>query len=192
HHVGLGSDDLDRGLPVLRGIADVVARRVEEGREALAQRVDGFDRLVHRQRRLGQPDHPGRVPDLDLRRAVRAVDQADPGWGLAGRAHHFLVSLVADQQDVVVLGREAPRLVVHLGHQRAGRVDGVQPSTLRVAADLGGDAVRGEHHDRAGGHLVYLRHEDGTTPLKRADDMGVVYYLPAYIDRGAELVQRHL
>jgi hypothetical protein len=52
--------------------------------------------------------------------------------------------------------------------------------------------VRGKHHDRAGGHLVYFRYEDSAAPLKRADDMGVVYDLPAYINRGAELVQRHL
>src|SRR6266516_1778171 len=99
---------------------------------------------------------------------------------------------MADQQDVVVLSREPPRLVVHLGHQRAGRVDGAQPADLRVAADLGGDAMRGEHHDCAGRHLVYFRHEDGATPLKRADDMGIVYDLSAYIDRGAELVHRQL
>ena len=192
HQVGLAGDDLDRGLPVLRGVADVVARRVEQGREALTQRVDGLDRLVHRQRRLGQPDHLGRVPDLDLRGAVGAVDQADPGRGLAGRPHYFLVSLVADQQDVVVLGREPPRLVVHLGYQRAGRVDGAQVPALRVAADIGGDAVRGEHHDRAGRHLVYFRHKDGATPLERAHDVGIVHDLPAHVDRGAEPVQRHL
>src|SRR5262249_4880563 len=69
---------------------------------------------------------------------------------------------------------------------------GVQPPVLRVAADLRGNAVRGEHHDRAGRHLVYLRHEDGAAFLKRADDVRVVYDLPAYIDRGTELVQGHL
>ena len=53
----------------------------------------------------------------------RAVDQVDVVGRLAGGADDLLVALVADQQDVVVVGGEPARLVVHLGDQRAGRVD---------------------------------------------------------------------
>ena len=45
---------------------------------------------------------------------------------LARGADDLLVALVADQQDVEVLGGEPRGLVVHLGDQRAGRVDRAQ------------------------------------------------------------------
>ncbi len=192
HQVGPGRDDLDRRLAVLGGVADVVARRVEQGRETLAQRADRLGRFVHRQRGLRQPDHPRRVPDLDVRGPVGAVDQADPVRGLPRGAHDLLVPGVADQQDVVVPGGEAPRLAVHLGDQRAGGVDRVQPAAFGVEADFGGDAVRGENHDRAGRHLVHLCDEDRATLFQRADHVGVVHDLPADVDRRAELVQGQL
>jgi hypothetical protein len=99
---------------------------------------------------------------------------------------------VADQQDVVVPGGEAARLVVHLGDQRAGGVDRAQPPLFRGAAHLGSDAVRGEDHDRAGRHLVHLRDEDRTALFQRADHVRVVHDLPADVDRRAELVQGQL
>ena len=58
----------------------------------------------------------------------------DGCWpGLAGGADDLLVALVADQQDVVVLGGEPPGLVVHLGDQGAGRVDRAQVARLASA-----------------------------------------------------------
>jgi hypothetical protein len=190
--VGLARDDLDRGLAVLGRVADVVARRVEEIGEALAQQTDRLGGLVHRQGGLREPDDLGRVLDLDVRHAVGAVDQPDSGRGLPRGALYFFVPLVADQQDVVVLGGEPARLVVHLGDQRAGRVDGAQAAAFRVEADLGGDAVRGEHHDRAGRHLVDLRDEDRAALFERADHVRVVHDLSAHVDRRPELVQGHL
>jgi hypothetical protein len=190
--VGLARDDLDRGLAVLGRVADVVARRVEQRGEAFAQQADGLGGLVDRQGRLREPDHLGRVPDLDLRHALRTVDEADAGRGLPRGPDDLLVPLVTDQQDVVILGSKPACLVVHLGDQRAGRVDRAQAAALRVEADLRCDAVCGEHHDRAGRHLVDLRDKDSTSPLQRADDVRVVHDLPAHVHRRPELVQRHL
>jgi hypothetical protein len=42
------------------------------------------------------------------------------------------------------------------------------PRRFRVQPDLGRDAVRGEHDDRAGRHLVDLRHEDRAALFQRA------------------------
>ena len=50
---------------------------------------------------------------------------------LARGADDLLVALVADQQDVVVLGGEPAGLIVHLGDQRAGGVDRAQVAFLR-------------------------------------------------------------
>ena len=68
HQVGAGADLLDRELPVLGGVADVVAGRVEQLREALPDRVDRRHRLVDRQRGLGEPGHLLRVAHDDPRR----------------------------------------------------------------------------------------------------------------------------
>ena len=56
----------------------------------------------------------------------RRVDHLDVLGGLALRALDLLVPVVADEQDVVVLGREPHGLLVHLGHQGARRVDRLQ------------------------------------------------------------------
>ncbi len=192
HHVRLPRDDLDGGLPVLRGVADVVARRVDEPREALAQRGDRLHGLVDRQRRLGEPHHLGRVTHADPGSALRAVDQPHPVRRLAGSADDLLVTLVADQQDVIAAGREAPGLVVHLGDERAGGVDGPQAALLGRLPHFGCDAVRGEDDDAAFGHLVDVLYEDGTAFFELVDHMRVVYDLLAHVYRRAEPAKRDL
>ena len=125
-------DLLDRHLAVLGGVADVVARRVEQQREPLAQRGD---RLAASRRptawsaRARRPS-PGRATST-ASTSSGPVDELDVLGRLAGGALDLLVALVADQQDVVVVGGEPPRLVVHLGDQRAGRVDGLQAARRR-------------------------------------------------------------
>ena len=125
-------------------------------------------------------DVVGRVDDLDVvgRLAVRALD--------------LLVALVADQQDVVVLGREPHGLLVHLGDQRAGRVDRLQRPRRRRRVHRRGDTVRGEHDARALGHLVGLVHEDRAARRQRLDHVLVVDDLLAHVDRGAVVLERLL
>src|SRR5215471_3276542 len=180
-HVGLARDDLDGGLPVLRGVADVVAWRVDQLREAFTQRRDRLHGLVNRQRGLGEPHHLGRVAHLDSGRALGAVDETDPIRVLSGGADDFLVALVADQQDVVVAGREAPGLVVHLGDERAGGVDGPQPAVFGRLPHLWRDAMRGEHDDAALGHLTRVLDEDGPAFLQLVHHVRVVHDLLAHV-----------
>ena len=144
------------------------------------------------ERGLGEPDDLLRVADRDLVDAVRAVDELDVGGGLTGGADDLLVPLVADEQDVVVLGGEPLRLVVHLGHQRAGRVDRLQRARLGLLVDLRGDAVRGEDHGGALGHLLVLLHEDRALGLQGLHHVLVVHDLLAHVDRGAVELQRLL
>src|SRR5437762_1111305 len=76
------------------------------------------------------------------------------------RADDLVVILVADQDDRVALARVANRLEVHLGHERARRVDHPQAAALGLPAHLRRDAVGAEDHGRAVGHLVELVDED--------------------------------
>ena len=62
---------------------------------------------------------------------VGAVDQLHVVGRLTRGALDLFVTLVADQQDVVVVAGEPLGLLVHLGDQRAGGVDGVQAALRR-------------------------------------------------------------
>ena len=111
---------------------------------------------------------------------------------LAGGALDLFVALVADEEDLEVVAREAHRLAVHLGDERAGRVDGLQsPIGCRVH-DGRRDPVRAEHDVRALGHLVDLLDEDRALALELGDDVDVVHDLLAHVDRRAEALERLL
>ena len=103
--------------------------------------------------------------------------------GLPLGALDLLVAGVAHEDDVVVLVREAHRLLVDLGHQRAGRVNGGQPALGGLGVDGRGDAVGGE--DDAGPHrnLVGLGDEDGSALREGVHDELVVDDLLAHVDR---------
>jgi hypothetical protein len=87
-----------------------------------------------------------------------------------------------DQQDRVPVRRVPPRLNVHLGHERAGGVDRVQPACLGVRVDRGRDAVRREHHGLPLGHLSLVLDEDRAASLEVANDVGVVNDLLADVN----------
>src|SRR5919198_232655 len=133
-----------------------------------------------------------RVAHLDVVDRLRPVDERDVLRGFAARPDDLFVPLVADQQDVVVVLGEAAHLVVHLRHERARGVDGLQVARRRLLVDFGGDAVRGEDHDRALGHLVVLLDEYRAALLERLDDVQVVDDLLADVHRRAVVLQRVL
>jgi hypothetical protein len=111
---------------------------------------------------------------------------------LAAGADDLFVALVTDQQDVVVGGGEPLRLVVHLRHQRAGRVDRLELPRGRLLVHHRGDTVCGEDHRLALGHLVGLVDEDRAARLQGLDDVLVVHDLLAHVDRRTVQVERLL
>jgi hypothetical protein len=58
---------------------------------------------------------------------------------------------MADEDDREAVPRVAQHLHLHLGHQRAGRVDLNELATPGLLAHLGGDAVRAVNQDLAFG-----------------------------------------
>ena len=91
---------------------------------------------------------------------VGAVDERHVVGRLARRALDLFVALVADEQDLEVVAREAHGLAVHLRHERAGRVDRVQAAVGGGVHDRRRHAVRAEDDVGALGHLVDLVDED--------------------------------
>ena len=184
HHddgVALGSHRLDRALAILSRVADVVGRRVDEVREPLPEQLDDLEGLVDRERGLGDPHDLVRIADLDRVDLLGAVDDLDVLGRLSLRALDFLVPGVPDQEDVVISLGEAHRLLVHLRHQGAGRVDREQVPGGRFGVDGGRHAVRGEHHSRALGDFLGFGDEDRPAPRQSFDDELVVDDLFAHV-----------
>ena len=118
------------------------------------------------------------------------LDDGDRVGRFAHGAHDFIVPFVPDEQDVVPLLGVADRLHVHLGDQRAGGVDHAEVTPLRLAADLGADAVGGEDDGGLLGHLVERVDEDHTLLLKSFHHVAIVHDLVKHIQRRADERQR--
>ena len=192
HQIAFRGHRLDRALAVLGGVADVVAGRVLQSREPLPQLGDGLQRLVDAEGGLRQPDDFALVAHGHAVDTLGAVDQLDVIGRLAGGADDLFVALVPDQQDVVVLPGEPLGLVVHLGHQRAGRVDHLQIAGGRRLVHGRGHTMRGEDHDGALGHLVGLVDEDRAALGQCLDDVAVVHDLVTHVDRRPMFLQGEL
>ena len=111
---------------------------------------------------------------------------------LPHRALDLGVTLVADQDHLAALARKARNLHVHLGHQRAGRVEHAQLATARLGLHGLRHAVRAEDHGRAVRHLVELVHEHRTHAAQAVHHEAVVHDLVAHVDRRAEELDRAL
>ena len=121
-----------------------------------------------------------------------ALDERDRVRRLALRTDDLLVRGVADEEDRVPALREAASLLVHLGDQRTCRVDRAEAAGGCVQVDLGRHAMRGEHADRALGHVLLGLDEDGATLLEAPHDVDVVHDLLAHVDGRTVLLEQAL
>jgi len=188
----VGGDLLDRVLPVLGGVTDVVGWRIDQLREPVAQFADRLGGLIDAQGGLGQPGHRLIRRQVELVDVVWMLNEDDRVGCLAGGALDLLVAVVTDQQDRQPLPGEPLGLVVHLGHQRAGRINGAQPACVGLLPHRGGDAMGREDHQGAGRDLIEFVDEDGSLGLESFDHMPVVNDLFAHVDRRPELLQSAL
>jgi hypothetical protein len=85
-----------------------------------------------------------------LRPGDRFDDDRPVGSVPVGTLDLLVIRVPNQQQRPPVAGAPAG-LLMHLGHQGAGRVEHVQPACVRVPPHLRGDAVRGEDTRRSAG-----------------------------------------
>jgi len=111
---------------------------------------------------------------------------------LPHRPFDFRMAGVADQDDDATLRDVALALTMHLGDQRARRIEHAQSARARVVLHHPGHAVRAEHGDRPGGHLRQMLDEPRTFGAQALDDVAVVHDLVAHVDRRAEPLERVL
>ena len=188
HAIGLLGNELDRGLPVGRGIADIRARRHLDPREPTLQRLDGAGRLIHAQRGLREQHQLGRIIEVQRFHIRLVLDQVHMLGRLPHHADGLVVAAVPDVDDLVPLPHEPQHLTVDLADQRAGGIHHMHAAARRLGLDLRGDAVCGEHHRNAGGHglvgdLVELLHEHRPLRGQILHHVLVVHNLAAHIHR---------
>ena len=114
------------------------------------------------------------------------LDEADRVRRDRQRADRLVVAGVTDVEDRVALLGPYLGLVVHLGHERAHRVDDEPVVRLRRGHDLGRRAVGREHERGAGGHVVDVVDEDHAERLEPLDDEPVVDDLVVAVHRRRE------
>ena len=71
---------------------------------------------------------------------------------------------------------------MHLGDERARRVDGLELARVCIRVHLWSDAVRGQDESGTMRHLLFALHEDRPTLLEITHDVGVVNDLLADVD----------
>ena len=161
-------------------------------REATLQHVDDLCGLVDRQRRLRDVRNRSVGRQVERLGLLDGLDEHGRVGRFAHGADHLLVPGMADQHDAVPLGRIAPRLHVHLRHERAGGVDRVQAAFRRAFVDRRRDTVRGEHERRATGHVRLVLDKDGAALFELAHHVRVVDDLLAYVNGRAVQGKRPL
>ena len=92
---------------------------------------------------------------------------------------------VTDKKDLVAFAGESSRLLMHLGYQRAGCIDGSKVARGRLFVNRRRNAMSAEDHERTLGNLIGLVDEDGPTLLQCFHDVFVVDDLLADVDGGA-------
>jgi hypothetical protein len=154
HQVALLGKRFDGGLAVRGGVADVLFFGHLKVWEASAQHAENLVHLVHAEGGLRGDGEGDALRGLHLLGFFEVVDERD----LVGRVPHTALRLhmpaMPNIQDVIALPREAGDFAMHLAHQRAGRVDDIQPAFLRLLTHGRRDPVRAEHHIRARRHIV--------------------------------------
>ena len=99
---------------------------------------------------------------------------------------------VADQDHVEPVARVLADFHVHLGDERAGRVEHREPTPGGLVLDGARHAVRAEDDGCAVRHGIQLVHEHGAEAAQPVDHELVVHDLVADVDRRAEELDRPL
>ena len=111
---------------------------------------------------------------------------------LAHRAFDLGMAGMADEDEPAALADIALALVVHLGDQRAGRVQHRKLARRGFLLDALGHPMCAENGDRIGRDFGEVLDEARALGFQALDHMLVVHDLVAHIDRRAEFLQRPL
>ena len=154
----------------------------------LLQHRDDLGGVVDRQRGLG---HEGEVVGILRREGLGVLGGLDQRHRahrqLAERADHLRMMGMADQEDLAAALEMDRGLAMHLGHQRAGRIEREEIARLGFGRNRFRNAVGRKHHRRVGivRDFGQFLDENRALGLQAVDDIFVMDDLVADIDRGA-------
>jgi hypothetical protein len=113
----------------------------------------------------------------------RTVNKGHRIRGFTHGADDLFVTLVADEENLVPLVREPPRLLVNLGHKWTRRIDRPQISGCRLLMNGRSHSVGAKDNESTLGNLVSFVYEYGPTLLKSFNDVLVVNDLFTHVYR---------
>ena len=188
HQIGLRGQVTDRLLAIGGGVADVFFGGANDGGKPLFESLDDTIRLGDAERGLGQVGQLRARGKRQLVDLFGRIDQHHAIGGFAHGANHLVVPFMPDEHNGVALLGEADRFEVHLGHQRAGGVDGAQLARLGQGPDGGRDPMRAVQQKGPLGNLVDGVHKGDPLPTEAIDHVLVVHNLVVDVDvRAADL-----
>ncbi len=179
---------LHRELAVGGGVADVFLVRPVDVREALLEDRDDMGGVVDRQRGLGDESEIVRVLRREGAGILIGLDQGHRARRqLAERADHLGMVGMADQEDFAAALEMDRGLAMHLGHQRAGRIQRKEIAALGLGRNRFRHAMGREHHRRVGivGDFGQFLDENRALGLQAVHHIAVMDDLVPDIDRGA-------
>jgi hypothetical protein len=90
-----------------------------------------------------------------------------------------------NEEDLVALRSKSLSFKVHLGHERARSVDGLEVAFFRLNVHRRSDPVRRKNDGRAFGHFVKFLDENRAALFESLHDVPVVNDLLSYVDGSA-------
>ena len=103
---------------------------------------------------------------MDTLYIANRVDYINIVWCFARRSFNFLMAMVTDQENVVILASKALNFVMYLGDERTRSIDSLEITCRGSLVNRRRDAVRGENYESPLWNLICLGDEDRPACLK--------------------------
>src|ERR1022692_2257173 len=187
--VTFAGDILYRGLPVLRGIANVLRVRPLDIGEPLPERRDDVAGFVETQRGLRQISDAVGIGNLQVFHVLRRVHHLGHVGRFAKRANDFIVVAMADEDERIAFPSKLDGFNMDLGDQRAGGINHPQLTQLAGVPHFGRDPGSAVDDALAGRDFLNAVHKDGALGAQLVHHITVVDDLFAHVNRRSKVLQ---
>ena len=179
-------------LAVLHRVADVAAGRADDAGITPREGLHHSACLVDAERGLGEVGQwgfGGEGQGVDLR---DGLDEGDGRIDLPLDTNDFGMPWLANQDQLVTLGRVLAPMVMHFADQWAGCIEDLQLTVTGLVFHFACDAVGAENRHGAERHGVEFVDKQGALVLQLLDYLPIVDDFMAHIDRSSEQLQSAL
>lgn len=180
---------LDRCLPILGCVADVLALWGNDGRIALFEAGNYPLRIVDAQGRLGEVYHALGILYFQCFHIFDGRNQANGSGGLSQCADDFVMLAVANQHDGKTFAGVTDDLQMNLRNQGTSRINNAQSAMPRLLTNLRRYAVGTEDHHTLRGDIGQAIDENRPLSGEPVNNLTVVNDLLADKDRRPQFLQ---